>query len=118
MQNNVYPFNQKEHIFDFKVKVNFENGNVSLTAPQIVTPPARINNLSSTSQNNQQMYTSPSYNYQNVNNIQPNAVLNQYSLPVPNYLPQNYPYQNLQSNTIPSNNNIVQGNNIVCSNQV
>jgi len=74
MQNNVYPFNQKEHIFDFKVKVNFENGNVSLTAPQIVTPPARINNLSSTSQNNHYLYTPPLYNYQNVNNLQSNTI--------------------------------------------
>lgn len=40
MQNVPYPFNKKEHTFDFKVKVNFENGNISLTAPQIVSPPA------------------------------------------------------------------------------
>jgi hypothetical protein len=41
---NTYPFNMQEHVFDFKVKVNFQNGNVSLTAPQIVTPPAIFQN--------------------------------------------------------------------------
>lgn len=44
MQSASFPFNKKEHIFDFKVKVNFENGNISLTAPQIVSPPALFNN--------------------------------------------------------------------------
>jgi hypothetical protein len=42
MNNPIYPFNKSEHTFDFKVKVNFENGNVSLTAPQIVNAPANF----------------------------------------------------------------------------
>lgn len=45
MNNIPYPFNKNEHIFDFKVKVNFQNGNVSLTAPQIVNPPALFNSI-------------------------------------------------------------------------
>ena len=63
MQNYPYPFNQKEHIFDFKVKVNFESGNVSLTAPQIVTPPTRFGTQQANYQPSPHIYTTPAYNY-------------------------------------------------------
>ncbi len=62
MQNN-YPFNMQEHIFDFKVKVNFQNGNVSLTAPQIVTPPAYFQNSNHNPLINNSIYSNtPSIN--------------------------------------------------------
>lgn len=68
MQNVAFPFNQKEHIFDFKVKVNFENGNISLTAPQIIAPPVHFNNQSNGSQNFNQ-YQNP---YSHSQNQRPN----------------------------------------------
>jgi hypothetical protein len=66
MQQKSFPFNQNEHIFDFKVKVDFQNGNVSLTAPQGIVPPASFN---TPHQNNQfnpshNIYTSPHVAYQ------------------------------------------------------
>lgn len=60
MQNISYPYNMQEHVFDFKVKVNFQNGNVSLTAPQIVTPPAYFHQNSQGFLNNAQSINSHS----------------------------------------------------------
>jgi hypothetical protein len=54
---NTYPFNMQEHVFDFKVKVNFQNGNVSLTAPQIVTPPAYFQNNNQNHSINNSIYS-------------------------------------------------------------
>ena len=67
-------------MFDFKVKVNFENGNVSLTAPQIVTPPAYFGNQA-TYHPNHNVYTSPSLytnSYNNNSTIQRNPITNNF----------------------------------------
>ena len=87
MQNSGYPFDQKEHVFDFKVKVNFENGNVSLTAPKNVTPPAYFVNLPShqpsqpSHQPSHLLHTSSSLysNQYNNSSIQRNTVSNNFT---------------------------------------
>lgn len=73
VNSSPYPYNKTEHIFDFKVKVNFENGNVSLSAPQIVNPPAFFNTMQNQlqiNQNNRNM----NIQYNQNNNIQMNRV--------------------------------------------
>lgn len=103
MDNNQYPFNRKEHVFDFKVKVNFENGNVSLTAPQIVTPPAYFGNQSSY-QPNHNVYTAPSlYNNPYSNGaIQSSPIISNYT-PIESQLPKPPTYQS-STNSSPSMN--------------
>lgn len=90
MQNSAFPFNQKEHIFDFKVKVNFENGNVSLTAPQIVSPPAFFNNQPNYNHNTQQSHNPITFSNNQVNNNFQNAQIPANPVYVP---PQNIPHQ-------------------------
>jgi hypothetical protein len=52
----------QEHVFDFKVKVNFQNGNVSLTAPQIVTPPTYFHNHHQPTYSHTPFTNPPTYN--------------------------------------------------------
>ena len=96
MQNIPFPFNQKEHVFDFKVKVNFESGNISLTAPQTVTPPARFGSQPNPYQFSTPIYPPNVYTHRTSDIYTPNPVFSHPVIAPVNNTPaiQNYQHSN------------------------